>query len=79
MKKLQLAKMSLGQGQYRGKVSLVSDSCEPGTLEDRLFRLDLLQAVANDPQLQSVAGKDFQTMKMYFAGGQWQIDLEADL
>lgn len=79
MRKLALVKIGLGQGAFRGKIVLLSEPCDLGTIEERLERQSLLRTIGEQPELTAVAGKDFETMKVYYNGTHWVVELEANL
>jgi hypothetical protein len=79
MKRLQLVKISLGGGKFRGRVTILGDPYERGSAEERLDRMMLLSAIAGQPELTVIAGFDFETFKMWHNGQQWQLDFESDL
>lgn len=79
MKKLPLVKINLGLNQFKYKSTLLGDEYDRGSAEERLDRMRMLSAIAEQPELTTVMGQDFETMRMYWNGGQWAIDFEVTI
>jgi hypothetical protein len=67
----------IGTTQKRNKTKIESDECVVGTQEARFAQFDLLQRLAEQPDLSSCGGVDFQKISMYHNGKSWIVECEA--
>ncbi len=71
-----LTSVKLDNRSTRYRVRIESDPCDTDLLM-RQLQLNLLDNMANTPELTACGPVPFQTMKMYHDGGAWIVELEA--
>jgi hypothetical protein len=77
VKRSNLIRIPLNDLQTRYKLHYESDPCEPNSVAGRNTQMDMLQALANQPQLCYCGPLLFDVLKVHHNGTFWVVEMEA--
>jgi hypothetical protein len=69
--------VNLNDGRLRARTWVQGEPVEPGTIEYRKARFELLATIVGQPELSYCHGADFEKATMYFDGNAWTAEFEA--
>jgi len=69
----------LADGKTRARTVLVYEPLPPDSEGQRRARYELLREVAEQPDLSHCQGRPFETLRMYWQGSAWVMELEAEI
>lgn len=69
--------VSIGGGQCRVTVTILSEPCEFGTAVARALQVSMLRTLTDNIELMNCGFKPFQKLNMRHTGEQWVVEMEA--